>query len=293
MPSTITRDIETTRTLLPSRRKVVKKVKKKMRSAAATNVVELDISPRQRPGSKDRMKPEEWRGAYDWRIRHLRELCGVTQKELSQAVRKPNGKPPTRNAVTNWENRIAIPSIDEFEQMAEFFMDKAGNIEEVKSLARAEWLAYGIPEKVTVLPDVDTLGYQIIPEVTFDAVGRRKQLRTWGLNVDYLRDDLRLSVFDDVVIVRSREDVLGIEHGERMIVDCSEHAKRPSPSGRFLLWDGFTTIIAKLSVLPGQPSSSSNTKKTVVKMFTAAGETEVPLANMHILGRIQGVLKKG
>lgn len=252
-----------------------------------------------RARSRDKMSPEEWRDAYDVRIREALGQAGITHKELADAVTHPPtspkaGKTLGRSAITNWLNRNARPSVDQYSQIAAFLKARAGDSIPEK-YRTAKYLAYGdAMEPLVVLPDTDELGYHTAPEVDITGPERRHRKPAphgvWGLQADFLKSDLNIplrpDVLRDIVVVRSREDSQGIEFGDRMVVDCTESARSPSPPGKFLVWDGFASTIASITLLP------QSGKRPRVKVITAAGESEVDPEKVDIIGRIRGVWKK-
>ncbi len=77
-----------------------------------------------------------------------------------------------------------------------------------------------------------------------------------------------------------------IEFGDRLVIDLSNN--RPSPSGVFLIWNGVSVALAKVTVYP-----SNDPKKPPKVSYGASAETqEVPVANLNILGRVKGVWKR-
>ena len=283
----------TTTTGKPSRKRSKRRKMLKVRQKPDINgSSEPAVPPSQRtPGvrSKDKMTPAEWRGAYDIRIREMLDALGATHAELGAAVTKPSGAPLGRTAITNWL-RGTQPNIMQFNQVAEFANNHPNKDNLPPEKRTAAWFAYGITHKpVTVYPDTDELGYNLISEVTVEGPARRnrKQVRQWGIGTDFLTTELGAAP-KDAIIVKSNEDSQGIEYGDRMLVDCGEQATAPSPPGKFLIWDGYAATAASISLLP--PIQGS--RKVRAKVVTAAGTSEVDPEKVEIIGRVRGVWKK-
>lgn len=242
-----------------------------------------------RARSRDKMSPAEWKDAYDVRLREAMAMTGTSHKKLAEHIIKPKGEPLGRSGLSAWVNRYSRPGIDQLKQVETYFKTyHPGELPEGKDTA--QWFAYGVDtEPVKVLPDTDELGYHIVPEVDVKGPEKRNrhQVSNWGLERHFIVGDLGVRSIKDIVIVRASEDSQGIEFGDRMLVDCSDAAREPSPPGKFLIWNGFSVSVATITLLPLVAG-----RRPKVKVVMTSGQAEADPDKVDIVGRIRGVWKK-
>lgn len=203
------------------------------------------------------------------RIRIVREFRGITQQELSDRIagRGSDGK-QARSSVSQWERNSSAPPVDKVPLIAEVLKVKPS------------FLAFGMFEDTKI--DTEKFGFQLIPEVSFESATSKTEGQKWGIPTAFLRNELNIMNFDDLGIHRVLAAGEDYEYGDRIIVDFG--AKKPSPAGHFLYWDGYATNVARMTLVPGP--------KPVVKVSAGDSSFEAAPDKLGILGRVKGVWKK-
>lgn len=199
------------------------------------------------------------------RIQKLRMEQGVIQADIGKAVDL------TRTAVAQWERDDSEPSLDRIQIIAKMLK------------TTPQYIAFGITSAPKVVaPDPDELGYALVEEVTFgDGTDNPVSTQTWGLPTTWLRGELQITDYTQAVIVQSPVDTEKFGYGDRVVVDRG--ARRVSPPGMFLHWDGQGPMISQMSLVPGDP------KKPKVKVSAPQGAYELDLDKVQVIGRVRGV----
>lgn len=201
------------------------------------------------------------------RIRAAREEREMTQQDVGKLLGI------SRAAVAQWETDVTSPSLHTIGEVAKILS------------SRPEWLAFGIgTEPKIVYKPKD--GLTVLNEVAIgDKPSERVTIREWDIPTDYLRGELRCSQTSDLFLWSvDGSSMPAYEHGDKVIVDAG--AKRPSPSGTFLIWDGVGPALAQVIVVPVDG-------KTVARVMLDGRTTsyEVAPEKLQVLGRVRGVLK--
>jgi transcriptional regulator with XRE-family HTH domain len=213
------------------------------------------------------------------RIKISRENVNLTQLDLAKRLThkrvKGKDKHYTRSTVAQWERNDSIPPVDLFEYMA-------------KELnTTAEFLAFGVTmEPKVVLPKPDELGYVLVPEVTFRSEDATDEVAKWGLPVHWLRTEMGVVSLDKLVIYKVEADSAGFSFGDRIIIDRG--SVRPTPSGKFLHWDGVGPVVSAIMVIPAHGTA----KKPIAKVTGVDGTYETDIDKLHIIGRVKGLWAK-
>jgi transcriptional regulator with XRE-family HTH domain len=180
----------------------------------------------------------------------------------------------SRAAIAQWESGVTSPALA-----------TVGDVAKLMGVQPA-FLAYGVTDE-PVVEYRSPEGTVAVPEIRFgDKLSDQQVDGEWSLPVSYLKNDLHVVSTDGIVIFRVESDAMAPawEYGDRVIVDTN--AKRPSPSGTFLIWDGIGPALASLSV--GQMTGG----KQVIRVSTGGETDEVPLDKLgpNIIGRVKGRL---
>lgn len=200
------------------------------------------------------------------RIREAREKSEMTQQDIAQIMGL------SRAAVAQWESDTTSPSIH-----------KVGEIAKLLSTS-PQWLAFGVSLEPKVVYQ-SPAGSVNVPEVMFgDKPTEQNKVRDWQIPADYLKSELHAMSTDGLVIWRVENDSMApsYEYGDKVIIDTN--AKKPSPSGVFLLWDGIGPSLANVSITPGNG-------KPVARVSGSGNAYEVPADKLQVIGRVRGVLK--
>lgn len=205
------------------------------------------------------------------RIRRAREDAQMTQQDVAKLLGL------SRAAIAQWETGVTSPSINTVTEVAKL-LDKP-----------AQWLAFGVGSEPTVIykPAEGTVA---IGEVMFGEKPDEKiAVREWHVPADYLRGELRAGSNDGLILWRVEAANMEptYEYGDRVIVDTS--ARKASPPGIFLVWDGVGPALNHVTVVP-------TGGKAVARVSSTDGKTasyEVPAEKLVIIGRVRGVLKSG
>ena len=189
------------------------------------------------------------------RIREARENRQMTQQEVAKLLGL------SRAAIAQWESDTTSPSIHTAAEVSKLL--------EVSP----QWLAFGI----STAPKIEYRkpeGCLEIKEVMFgEKPTDMQEGRTWNVPEDYVRAELNANTHSQLFIWRVESPNMAplYEYGDKVIVDLA--AKRPTPSGTFLIWDGIGPRLARVS-------------------STAGNETyEVAADKLQIIGRVRGLLK--
>lgn len=216
------------------------------------------------------------------RLKEAREAQGITQDALAKNLTRilevegseeDRRKTRGRSSIAQWETGRAFPEFTT-----------------ISAIARAvnkspEYLAFGITGAPKVVaPDPEELGYVLAPEIKVTGQDKYKEMQKWGLPLDWLRSELGVTSYKDIVIYKVEVNGDPFEYGDRVIIDRNNF--RPSPPGHFLYWDGVGPNIAKMVVVPGAG------KKHIVKVRGPGGDFEIDVDKLAIIGRVKGVWKK-
>jgi DNA-binding XRE family transcriptional regulator len=120
-----------------------------------------------------------------------------------------------------------------------------------------------------------------MPEL--DANGEHPIVARWEMPRDYVASYIENPAA--LRIVRVAGDSMEPEYvaGERVIVDTSH--RTPSPSGVYVLWDGFGLIIKRLDLVPGFRKPRMVRVMAINPDYAAF---DVPLDEIRIAGRVVG-----
>lgn len=204
-------------------------------------------------------------GSVGQRIREAREALQMTQLDLAKHLGL------SRAGVSQWEGDVTSPSIEKVGQIARF-LDKS-----------AEWIAYGVSTKPQIVREPPE-GTVAIKEIVFgDKATEQQATGAWTLPISYLKADLHVMSTEGLLIWRAESDSMApaIEFGDRVIVDTN--AKRISPPGMFLIWDGVGPTLARIHL----SQVDKQTARVVTSSNGSDGE-DVPIENIHIIGRVRG-----
>lgn len=107
------------------------------------------------------------------------------------------------------------------------------------------------------------------------AAGLRKE---WGQAWSIPADALGGRDVEGLVIYRCTEDAIGFCRGDRLFVDTVEPI--PSPSGNFVIWDGYGVSVGRCAIARGVSGS-------LLRIESGAGTSEAPLSmDTEFLGRV-------
>ncbi len=202
------------------------------------------------------------------RIRALREKESLTQQDIAKIMGM------SRAGVAQWELNVTSVSIQKAVELAKLLH------------TTPQFLAFGIDgqPKIEYIERPDSAR---IPEVMFGAKPTEvTELRNWTVPQDYLKGELHVLSTENLIIwrVEGSDMAPSYEYGDKVIVDMN--AKRPSPSGIFLVWDGVGPALRNVAVVPvgGKPTA---------RVATLDGKEtfEVAIDKLTIIGRARGVLK--
>jgi len=203
------------------------------------------------------------------RLRETREAKQMTQGDVAKLLGL------SRAAVTQWETDTTSPSVHKLAEIAKLLE------------TTPQWLAYGVGKEPEVIYK-PAAGSVSLKEIVFgEKVDERSEVRDWNIPTDYLKSELRAQDSGSLFIWRvegSNMEPL-YEYGDKVIVDAG--AKRPSPSGVFLIWDGVGPSLHNVNVVPisGKP---------VARVSSTDGKTdqyEVPADKLQVIGRVRGLIK--
>jgi transcriptional regulator with XRE-family HTH domain len=204
------------------------------------------------------------------RIKEARERQQLTQRDLANVLGL------SRAAVAQWESDTTSPSIQTIAKTAKLLETSP------------QWLAFGIsvePEVTYKMPE----GSAPLKEVTFgDRPTEMHGSRSWSVPADYLKVELNCQSIDGLIIWRVESPNMEplYECGDKVIIDLN--ARKPTPSGTFLMWDGIGPSLNMVAVVP----SATGTKPVARVSSTGGGDGyEVPADKLQIVGRVRGLLK--
>jgi transcriptional regulator with XRE-family HTH domain len=202
------------------------------------------------------------------RIRSAREQANMTQQDIAKIMGL------SRSAVAQWETGVTSPSVQRTYDIAKLIG------------TTPQWIAFGISDKARI-EYVERPGSAKVPEIVFGSKPTDiQETNAWTLPVDYLKSELHCQSTDNLLIwrVEGSDMAPAYEYGDKIIVDTN--AKRPSPSGIFLTWDGVGPALRSISVVPvhGKPTA---------RVGTADGREayEIAVEKLNIIGRARVVLK--
>ena len=204
------------------------------------------------------------------RIRDARERKEMTQNELAKRFGI------TRSGIAQWESDTTSPSIYKTEEIAKLLE------------TTPQWLAFGISSEPKIVYQPEP-GSVTINEVNFgEKPTEIDKVRSWAVPADYLKTELQCLSTSGLIIWRIHSSDLEppYERGDKVIVDTN--AKKPSPSGMFLLWleDGVGPSLNHVSVVP-----QGTTMIASVSRKAAGNGYEVPVDKLHVIGRVRGLFK--
>lgn len=199
------------------------------------------------------------------RIKAAREQASLTQLDIAKHLGL------SRAAVAQWEADVTSPSI--------------AKLGEVASLMHStpQYLAYGIDgAPITVVKPPE--GTVSLTEVAFGAkADERLTTGTWNLPETYLKSDLHVLSTDGLIVWRVESDDMAptYEYGDRIIIDTN--AKRVSPPGVFLIWDGVGPSLAHINVV------QVDAGKQKARITPREGNSyEAAIEKLSVIGRVKG-----
>jgi transcriptional regulator with XRE-family HTH domain len=203
------------------------------------------------------------------RIREAREAAQLTQQDLAKHLAR------SRACVSQWEGDVTSPTLASLSDLAKLLPNDI----------TPEWLAYGVSNAPIVI-ERSPPGTVSIKEVIFgNKVDERSDAGAWSIPESYLKGDLHVMSTEGLIVWRAESDALAplYEYGDRIIVDTN--AKRVSPPGVFLIWDGVGPSLAQIAV------TQVDGKTSVARVSTSTKPNEsyeVPIDQLQIIGRARG-----
>lgn len=214
----------------------------------------------------------EYRNTIGYRIREARKSKGFTQEQVAKIAGLQ------RSSVAQWERNDSTPPIPTVAEVAKYLE------------VQPEYIAYGrTDDPVVVAPDPDVLGFALVSEVRFGTDPTKKiDVQKWGLPAQWLRAEIGITEWGSILVYKVEVAFTDLYlSGDRVIVDTAESARRPSPPGMFLYWDGVGPAIGHVAIIP-QPVA----KKLTARVKTPYGEFESDPDKLLIIGRIKGTMAK-
>lgn len=208
------------------------------------------------------------------RFRECRDAAELTQEYVAKSFGIK------RSAVAQWESGSSAMSVYVATRAAKLFTETG------KLKVTPEWLAFGIdgnPKVITKLPD-GTVG---LKEVSFgETPDEQLPAGFWSVPVDYLKGDLHVLATEGLIIWRTESDSMAptYEYGDRLIVDTN--AKRASPPGAFLIWDGIGPTLAHITVI--QATEAGQYARVSSSLGADGDRYEVAVEKLNIIGRVKG-----
>lgn len=108
----------------------------------------------------------------------------------------------------------------------------------------------------------------------------------WGIPGYYLRESRLDPAQTDIIEASGTSNEPEIRAGDRLIVDRRHRV--PSPEGFYALWDGLSVIVKALQVVP----NSSPKRVRVISVNPLFEPYEVPVEDVHIIGKITHIIKR-
>lgn len=203
------------------------------------------------------------------RIRDARTTNDMTQSDVAKHLGV------TRVTVSQWESDTTSPSIY-----------KTGEIASLLN-TRPEWLAFGVDGQPKVVREAPA-GLTKLREITFgETPGDQTEVSVSYQPSDYLKS-LNCSSLDGLIVFRVEGSNMAplYDYNDRVIVDTN--AKRPTPSGVFLIWDGYGPALNEVSVVPSQGQGPAVAR---VSSLHSKETYEVPVDKLVIIGRVRALIK--
>lgn len=208
------------------------------------------------------------------RFRECRDEAELTQQEIAKIFGI------SRSAVAQWELGETSMSVYVVTRAATLFTETG------KLKVTPEWLAFGIdghPTVITKLPD----GTSELKEVSFgETMDEQLPAGSWSVPVGYLKGDLHVLSTEGLIIWRTESDSMAptYEYGDRLIIDTN--AKRASPPGAFLIWDGIGPTLAHITVI--QATEAGQYARVSSSLGVDGDRYEVAVEKLKIIGRVKG-----
>lgn len=205
------------------------------------------------------------------RIRAARERAEVTQDYIAKRLGM------SRAGIAQWEGGVTSPSIEKVDQVAKL------------TGTTPQWLAYGI-DGAPVIERKPPEGTVEVKEVVFgDKVADMQPTGSWSVPEAYLKGDLHVLSNEGLIIWRAESDTMSpaYEYGDRILIDTN--AKRPSPPGMFLIWDGVGPALAQINVV--QAAGNKQIARVNISASASADEGtsySSPVDKLSIIGRVRG-----
>jgi transcriptional regulator with XRE-family HTH domain len=209
-----------------------------------------------------------YRQSIGGRIKEKRVDLGLTQAELARQINR------SRSNVAQYERNDSVPPMAVAHDMA-------------KALKAPVTYFFDGTLGPMSMPSPDELGYALVEETSYATPDHRQKVAQWGLPTNWLRNEIGVSDLSAAVIVKVEADLGKYEYGDRVVIDSSASARRVSPPGTFLYWDGIAASLAEITVRP-----EPNGGKLVAKVNTAHGAFETDPSKLVVLGRVKGVWKQ-
>lgn len=201
------------------------------------------------------------------RIREIREAKSMTQNEVAKMLGL------SRAAIAQWESDTTSPSIHTVAEVAKIFESSP------------QWLAFGISTSPQIIYRAPEGSASIKEAIWGDSPADTTEGKSWSVPVEYLKTELNCLSTTGLVIWRVESPNMSptFEYGDRVIIDTS--ARRPSPPGIFLIWDGIGPSLNEITVVPGKSGP-------IARVSSKTGEPyEVMADKLQVLGRVRGLLK--
>jgi len=212
------------------------------------------------------------------RLREARERAEMTQADVAGKLPSPkgDGRTMSRANIAQYESDAVEPPLHTVEEIAKILKTPAS------------YLAFGVGGLGPLGTGQDAIDALLaeVPEFTFgDAPDAREPVTEWKLPKDWLRAQLRVSKFDDLFIYQCQSQNMApqYEFGDKLVVDGSDR----KGSGVYLHWDGTAPAINRITVIP----KASGPIARVASTDNVTDQYEVPVSDLHILGRVRGVWK--
>lgn len=201
------------------------------------------------------------------RIREIREAKAMTQNDVAKMLGL------SRAAIAQWEGDTTSPSIHTVAEVAKLLETSP------------QWLAFGISTAPQIIYREPEGSAAIKEAIWGDSPADMTTGKSWSVPVEYLKTELNCLSTSGLVIWRVESPNMApvYEYGDRVIIDTA--ARRPSPSGTFLIWDGIGPSLNEITIVPGKNGP-------LARISAKSGESyEVAADKLQVLGRVRGLLK--
>lgn len=205
------------------------------------------------------------------RLRDARERQEKTQLDIA------NHLGLSRAAVAQWESDTTSPSIFRVSEVAKYLE------------VTPEWIAYGISSEPQVkYLEPQDMGFSTVREIAYgESVTETVEVGKWGIPTEYSKGQLRATIPGALFICRveGMNMAPAYEFGDKIIVD--PEARRPSPGGVFLHWDGVGPALNTITVRPVGGKLMAH----VSSLDEKTPSYEVEPGKLAIIGRVRAVIK--